>query len=98
MVDFTVLEARFNLFIVDFVEYGFFSTISNISKFVLIHFLVSIFVFIPRLWIYSLVQIVYASICNIFKTSDMFFVVISIAEHFAAVTTLVFLLFVDMSV
>ena len=98
MVDFTILKARVNLLIVDFVEFGFFSTISDISKFVFDHFLISILTFIPCFWIDSLIQITYTLICNIFKTSEMFFVGISITEDFAAVMALMLLLFVDMSV
>ena len=98
MVYFTVFKAGINLFVVDFLEFGFFSTISNISKFVFDHFLISIFVFVTCLWIDSLIQITYTSICNIFKTSEMFFVGISIAEHFAAMMTFMLFLLVDMSV
>ena len=98
MVDFTILKARVNLLVVDFVEFGFFGTVSNISKFVFDYFLISIFVFITCLWINSLIQITYTSICNIFKTSEMFFVGISVAENFAAMMTFMLFLFVDMFV
>ena len=98
MIDFTILKAGINLFVVDFVEFGFFGTISDISKFVFDYFLISIFVFVTCLWIDSLIQITYTSICNIFKTSEMFFVGISIAEHFAAVMTFMLFLLVDMIV
>ena len=98
MIDFTILKAGINLFVVDFVKFGFFSAISDISEFVFDYFLISIFIFVACLWIDSLIQITYTSICNIFKTSKMFFVGISIAEHFAAMMTFMLFLFVDMFV
>ena len=46
----------------------------------------------------SLIQDTYTLICNIFKTSEMFFVGISVAENFAAMMTFMLFLFVDMIV
>ena len=69
-----VVEAMIDLLIVDFVEFGFFSAISDIyKKFAFDHILTSILVFISCLRIGSLIKIVLSLICNISKTSKIFF-------------------------